>query len=370
MSGWRIAFLLNLIFLSTFFSSTGVAQFREIHLKAVGGLQFDQVRFKAEPGERIRIILTNADDMNHNMLFTLPGKRESVVKEAFNLAELGPELEFIPETEDVLWSIGVLGPGEKASLDIEVPTTEGIYPYVCTYPGHGTVMFGAMYVTQGDLPDISEDTNIPVHRRSASLASLTEMDHEHDYAKPVWHPYELIPPYWYRIFMPDSGPASIAVNLDDSIFYCWDAGLCRLRYVWGGDFLDISKPWSIKGDASAVVLGDVIYSESQFPLDLGFEKASVKYKGYSIVENGYPEFHYSINGIDVYELIRPLKNKSGINRRFRVGAGIDHLIFGAKSSGEVKLEANVGTWSGRELEIRAESPLEFEIEMSWELNQN
>src|SRR5690606_35841306 len=197
------------------------------------------------------------------------GKRESVVEAALNLAELGPQLEFIPKTDDVLWSTRVLAPGEEATLEIKVPSSEGIYPYVCTYPGHGTIMFGAMYVTRGDLPDIKEDVNIPEQRRSASLgAGPNAEDHAHHKEEEVWHPYELVPPYWYRIFMPESGPASIAVNLDDSVFYCWDAGLCRLRYVWEDDFLDISEPWSIKGDARAKVLGEIVYRENQFPLDL------------------------------------------------------------------------------------------------------
>lgn len=364
---WNIVFFIPLLFLSTILAPPGLAQIREIHIKAVGGLQFDKVRFKVEPGERIRIILSNADDMYHNMLFTRPGKRESVVEAAFNLAELGPKFEFVPESGDVLWSTGVLAPGEEGVIEIEVPSVEGVYPYVCTYPGHGAVMFGAMYVTQGDLPDIKEDVHVPQHRRSASIdTGQGEEEHTGHGDKPVWHPYELAPPYWYRIFMPDSGPASIAVNLDDSVFYCWDAGLCRLRYVWKDEFLDIKEPWSIKGDARAQVLGDVVYREDQFPLDLGFEEVTVEYQGYRLVEGGYPEFHFSINGIDVYELIRPLANQNGLRRQFRVGPGANGLRFSAKSSGSVNLKSNQGTWSGEDLEIKTKSPLEFEVEMSWE----
>ncbi|HLU90693.1 MAG TPA: hypothetical protein VKZ51_12725 [Cyclobacteriaceae bacterium] len=361
-----VIFLIPLLFLSTLLPSPGVAQIREIHIKAVGGLQFDKVRFKAEPGERIRIILSNADDMFHNMLITKPGKRESVVEAALNLAELGPQLEFIPKTDDVLWSTRVLAPGEEATLEIKVPSSEGIYPYVCTYPGHGTIMFGAMYVTRGDLPDIKEDVNIPEQRRSASLgAGPNAEDHAHHKEEEVWHPYELVPPYWYRIFMPESGPASIAVNLDDSVFYCWDAGLCRLRYVWEDDFLDISEPWSIKGDARAKVLGEIVYRENQFPLDLGFENQDVAYRGYRLVEGGYPEFYYTINGIDIYELIRPLPGQDGIRRRFRIGSGADKVKLNTQSPDKVNLKSSLGTWTGKELEIKQSSPLEFEVEMSW-----
>src|SRR5690606_1021474 len=278
----------------------------------------------------------------------------------------GPKFEFIPETGDVLWSTGVLAPGEEEVLEFEVPSAEGVYPYVCTYPGHGAVMFGAMYVTKGDLPDIKEDVHVPQHRRSASIgAGPGAAEHAGHGDKPVWHPYEMVPPYWYRIFMPDSGPASIAVNLDDSIFYCWDAGLCRLRYIWKGDFLDISKPWSIKGDASATVLGEVIYRENRFPLDFGSNDVKVEYHGYSLVEGGYPQFYYSVNGVDVYELVRPLKTGYGIRRQFRIGAGIEKLYFRSDSSDDVHLESDLGTWSGKKLEIEALSPFGFEIKMIW-----
>ena len=83
----RYDVFLYVVLLSLVFSSLVEAQVREVHIKAVGGLQFDVVRFTAEPGENIRIVLTNADDMFHNMLFTQPGERESVVKAAFELAE-------------------------------------------------------------------------------------------------------------------------------------------------------------------------------------------------------------------------------------------------------------------------------------------
>ena len=105
-----------------FVASTGHSQPREIHIKAVGGLQFDKVRFKARPGEQLRIILTNTDDMDHNMLFTKPGRREAVVEAATNLTDQGPDLQFVPNTPDVLWASSVIGPGEA---DIQDNTVSG-----------------------------------------------------------------------------------------------------------------------------------------------------------------------------------------------------------------------------------------------------
>lgn len=353
-----------------FVASTGHSQPREIHIKAVGGLQFDKVRIKAQPGEQLRIILTNADDMDHNMLFTKPGRREAVVEAATNMTDQGPELQFVPNTPDVLWASSVIGPGEADTLEFSVPQSEGIYPYVCTYPGHGIVMYGAMYVTTGDLPELARDEHIPPHRRGGSLGSDADIAHDHDQPKFKWHPYELIPPYWYRIFMPESGPASIAVNLDDSIFYCWDAGLCRLRYIWVDEFLDISQPWSIKGDASAKVLGEVVYREQDFPLDFGQEGLEVQYKGFKLIEGGFPEFYYTVGGIDVYELIRPVSSGQGIVRRFRIGEQARDFKFHSTSDGGVTFTSNRGSWNGTELHINEHGPIEIEIEMTWDEIKN
>jgi len=37
-------------------------------------------------------------------------------------------------------------PGKMASVYFETPREPGIYPYVCTYPGHWRRMYGALYV--------------------------------------------------------------------------------------------------------------------------------------------------------------------------------------------------------------------------------
>src|SRR5690606_18440307 len=96
-------------------------EFKEVEIKAVGGLQYDVVRFQVEPGEQVRLILQNTDDMDHNLLITAPGRRESVVEAAFQLADRGPEREFIPDSEWVLESMGVVSPGEEAVLEFTAP---------------------------------------------------------------------------------------------------------------------------------------------------------------------------------------------------------------------------------------------------------
>ena len=73
-----------------------------ITLTAVPGLQFDQARFAVKPGVQVKLILKNADDMSHNLLITKPGKRLDVVNAAMKLEEEGPQMNYIPESSEVL----------------------------------------------------------------------------------------------------------------------------------------------------------------------------------------------------------------------------------------------------------------------------
>src|SRR5688500_15044830 len=190
---------------------------REIAIKAIPGLRFDLARIRAKPGERIKLTLTNADEMDHNLVITKPGARQEVVDAAHKLGIDGPKQDYVPVSDKVLESIRIVTPGQSAYVIFQVPAKEDVYPYVCTFPGHGLVMYGAMYVTTKDLPPLEEDPNVP-----ASTAPGVEGEHDHSVA--ALHPYKTEPPYLYRIFMPDAGPAAIAVSLPNDLSYCWDAG--------------------------------------------------------------------------------------------------------------------------------------------------
>src|SRR5690606_33207975 len=121
-------------------------QVKTILIEAIPGMQYDLVRFQVRPGEKVKLVFTNKDDMGHNLLITKPEARIEVVNAALQLAEKGPVMEYIPDIPQVLWSIPVLFNGQSSSIQFNAPTEPGAYPYVCTYPGHGFVMYGVMYV--------------------------------------------------------------------------------------------------------------------------------------------------------------------------------------------------------------------------------
>ncbi len=339
-----------------------------ISLKAIPGLQYDVVRFVVKPGAAVTLSLTNMDDMSHNVLVTKPGARLAVVNAALQLAEKGPQLNYTPNMDEVLCAVPVVSPGQTKSVRFQAPAQPGAYPYVCTYPGHGFVMFGVMYVSQdGVMPPLASDINIPASRRADSTAATAQNMHAgHDTTAESPHPYALVPPYLYRVFIEGASPAAIAVRLPAELSYCWDAGTCKLRFAWKGGFIDNTDLWKGHFDASAKILGDVFFRDNlDYPLHVGDETAPpvVKWKGYRLVEK-YPEFHYTVNGLDVYELIRATADGYGLMREFRIPAASGPVSFETNRQDDaIGYTCPSGSWKDGRLSLTAAEAKQFTITM-------
>jgi azurin len=341
-----------------------------ISINAVAGLQFDVVRFAVKPGAKVTLLLSNQDDMSHNLLITRPGTRQAVVNAAMNLGDRGPEQNFIPELGDVLHAIKLLAPSETQTITFTAPDKPGVFPYVCTYPGHGFVMYGAMYVTNDPLPPIEKDLAIPEMRRTShSKNTVTQADHAghgKDTAPKRAHPFETVPPFLYRAFMDDASPAAIAVNLPHQLSYCWDAGSCRLLYAWQGEFLDNTEFWKGHKDANAKVMGDIFYRDkADFPLHIGNSNQVpvAKFKGYKLI-NRFPEFQYSLDGVTVYELIQPKKDGSGLIRTFRIPKASTPVWFEFDALDGVTYNTNKGKPEKNRIRLSPSEAVQFSITMT------
>jgi len=326
----------------------GQAQDTTLTIKAIAGLQYDLPRIVIRPGVQLRLKVDNYDDMAHNLVITRPGARERVVTAALNLGEAAARLQYVPRMPDVLAHTPMIEPGRSETITWQVPTQEGIYPYVCTYPGHGLIMYGVVYVTRRpeNLPPLAEDKNLAAYAKNTGM-------HHHEVAA---HPYPTRLPVLYRTFMPDCGPAAIAVGLPGNQSYCWDAGTCRLRYAWSGGFVDMNDHWTGKGNKLTHVVGDIYYRDGAgFPLRVGDQMGAapvVHFQGYRLVER-YPEFRYLVDGVEVRELIRPATNGRGLVRRFSVANATKPLSFVCKAGDGVRWQASAGTMKDGMLRLPA-----------------
>ena len=273
----------------------------KISIGTLPGLQYDKPRFEVQPEQEVVLSFKNVDEMAHNLAILTPGKRLEIVQAALTLA---PDSNYIPKNKSVLWHTPVLKPDESAELEFTAPKEKGIYPYVCTFPGHGLIMYGAMYVGI-KMPALAQDENVsPMARAQSANKNLHAWPHRR--------------PLLYRIFMPEASPAAIAVALPHGVSYCWDAGTCHLRYAWIGGFVDPMPVWKGNGNGLAKIIGNKFYvaaKDSLIRVDDSLH--TVKFMGYRKKE-GHPEFHYTINNIDIYERIAALPDGMGITRHFRI----------------------------------------------------
>jgi len=111
---------------------------------------FDKERIAIAAGKPVEFRFSNSDNMPHNFAITLPGALVEVgeLAEATGTEPGAVARHYIPNSEKILLASRLLEPGERQTLTFDAPEAPGVYPYVCTYPGHWRRMFGALHVVE------------------------------------------------------------------------------------------------------------------------------------------------------------------------------------------------------------------------------
>ena len=120
-----------------------------IHIKTIQNeMKFDLTEFVVEAGQQVELVLENVDFMQHNLVIVKPGKKDIVGAEADKLAAdpKGAELQYVPQTADVLFATALADPEQSVILRFTAPSEAGEYPFICTFPGHWRIMQGVMKV--------------------------------------------------------------------------------------------------------------------------------------------------------------------------------------------------------------------------------
>jgi azurin len=110
------------------------------------GLKYDVSNFEVKAGSKVRLIFNNNDDMTHNVVITTPGAADEVGSLALKMGLKGSEMNYVPNTSKVLFHTGLLQPESSESIYFIAPTVPGEYMFVCTFPGHASVMRGIIKV--------------------------------------------------------------------------------------------------------------------------------------------------------------------------------------------------------------------------------
>lgn len=110
------------------------------------GLKFDITNITLKAGTKVKLTFANADDMLHNFVLTTPGSGNAVGEMALKMGLDGEKYDFVPGSPKVLAHTVLLQPGKSDTIYFTVPKTPGVYPFICTYPGHYMVMKGQIKV--------------------------------------------------------------------------------------------------------------------------------------------------------------------------------------------------------------------------------
>ncbi|MCA9053109.1 MAG: HEAT repeat domain-containing protein, partial [Planctomycetaceae bacterium] len=121
-------------------------------------MQYTVTQFSAAVGQPVKLVFTNPDATDHNLLIVQPGALEEVGVAANEMARdpKNANSDFVPREKEhlILQASPMIGPTRKSQIAVlrfNAPTEPGIYPYVCTFPGHWIIMNGEMVV--GESPE-------------------------------------------------------------------------------------------------------------------------------------------------------------------------------------------------------------------------
>ena len=112
------------------------------------GLKFDVSEVQVKAGSRLKWVFNNNDDMLHNCVIVKPNTANAVGESAINLGLKGSEMQYVPKSANVLFHTNILQPETTETLYFNAPSEPGEYQFVCTFPGHHTLMLGKLKVVR------------------------------------------------------------------------------------------------------------------------------------------------------------------------------------------------------------------------------
>jgi azurin len=109
---------------------------------------YDTTSFTVSPGQPVKLILSNPDVTQHNLVIGKPGSLEELGMAGNEMAKdpAGLSKGFIPSSDQILHHTKLLDHGTSETLRFTAPIEPGVYPYLCTFPGHWILMKGEMTV--------------------------------------------------------------------------------------------------------------------------------------------------------------------------------------------------------------------------------
>lgn len=354
-----------------------------------GALRYATTRFDATAGSKVELTLKNTCVMPHNLVLVKPGTADAVVVAAMALAGEGLARNFVPPSADVLASTPITSPGQAETIKLTIPSDAGEYPYLCTFPGHGTVMRGIMRVRPAgeklEAPIVEKLSTIklPDALKLSGVSSKPMGTREHPFVMRSFVPNpkldeQVLAHHGHGLpakgYDPTTGkdieektepttngiPAGVAVSFGPEFAYVWDTTECRLLYAWTGGFLNMQRYWGegtgggrAGKDYVPEIDGTLVYKAAgALPLQLGKAGEKPKFKGYKLL-SGIPDFTYEVGGVTIHESIVP-SDPGTFMVHCRIERPPDPVRMVFDPNLHAQIRCDQGGWKGDTLEIPAD----------------
>ena len=110
-------------------------------------MRYDQRSFRVKAGAKIELTLNHTGKMGkrlmgHNLVILKPG---TDLNDFASRALQAEESDYIPEGDEMIGHTRLIGGGESDTIIFDV-LEKGRYPFICTFPGHYSMMRGAITV--------------------------------------------------------------------------------------------------------------------------------------------------------------------------------------------------------------------------------
>ena len=126
-----------------------LAAIEQVELDAIAGLQYAQKELRVKGGAKVSLTFRNLDpSMPHNVVIVQPDRLTAIMDASMKLAASpkGLAKHYVPDDKGVIALSPVLQSGNSYVMYFRSPRKPGVYPYLCTYPGHWQVMQGKLMV--------------------------------------------------------------------------------------------------------------------------------------------------------------------------------------------------------------------------------
>ena len=122
------------------------AEPQEVTLEPIANvMKFKQTDIKVKAGQPVKLTFNNTDVLMHNVLVLKPGTKDKVgaLADAMIADPQGMTKGYIPKSDDILAKTKLLLATQSETIEFTLDD-KGIYPFICTFPGHWRIMQGTI----------------------------------------------------------------------------------------------------------------------------------------------------------------------------------------------------------------------------------